>query len=90
MASKSHLERAGPEAQQLVIYLGWLMHRTWGGILAGSLFVLPPLLILIRRRWASGNESCRSRRQAFSIPGAEPGRRSRPPVLIACTPRSGG
>jgi chromate transporter len=37
----------GPEAQQLATYLGWLMHRTWGGILAGVLFVLPSLVILI-------------------------------------------
>jgi chromate transporter len=37
----------GPEAQQLATYLGWLMHRTWGGVLAGLLFVLPSLLILI-------------------------------------------
>ena len=31
----------GPEAQQLATYIGWLMHRTWGGIVAGGLFVLP-------------------------------------------------
>jgi len=37
----------GPEAQQLATYLGWLMHRTWGGIVAGVLFVLPSLVILI-------------------------------------------
>lgn len=37
----------GPEAQQLATYIGWLMHRSWGGIVAGSLFVLPSLLILI-------------------------------------------
>ncbi|MEY4712961.1 MAG: putative chromate transport protein full length [Pseudomonadota bacterium] len=37
----------GPEAQQLATYLGWLMHRTWGGVLAGLLFVLPSLVILI-------------------------------------------
>ena len=37
----------GPEAQQLATYLGWLMHRTWGGIVAGTLFVLPSLFILI-------------------------------------------
>ncbi len=36
----------GPEAQQLAIYIGWLMHRTKGGIVAGTLFVLPSLLIL--------------------------------------------
>ncbi|MGE7960239.1 chromate transporter, partial [Pseudomonas sp. NPDC089530] len=33
----------GPEAQQLATYIGWLMHRTWGGIIAGALFVLPSL-----------------------------------------------
>jgi chromate transporter len=37
----------GPEAQQLATYIGWLMHRTWGGIMAGGLFVLPSLFILI-------------------------------------------
>jgi chromate transporter len=36
----------GPEAQQLAIYCGWLLHRTWGGIAAGALFVLPSALIL--------------------------------------------
>jgi chromate transporter len=42
---------AGPEAQQLATYIGWLMHRTWGGIVAGGLFVLPSLLILIALSW---------------------------------------
>ncbi|MDE2600570.1 MAG: chromate efflux transporter [Rhodocyclaceae bacterium] len=37
----------GPEAQQLATYIGWLMHRTWGGVVAGALFVLPSLFILI-------------------------------------------
>jgi chromate transporter len=37
----------GPEAQQLATYIGWLLHRTWGGIAAGALFVLPSLCILI-------------------------------------------
>jgi len=37
----------GPEATQLATYIGWLMHRTWGGIVAGSLFVLPSVFILI-------------------------------------------
>ena len=37
----------GPEAQQLATYIGWLMHRTWGGVIAGGLFVLPALLILM-------------------------------------------
>ncbi len=41
----------GPEAQQLATYIGWLMHRTWGGIVAGLLFVLPSLLILIGLSW---------------------------------------
>jgi chromate transporter len=41
----------GPEAQQLATYIGWLMHGTWGGILAGSLFVLPSLFILIGLGW---------------------------------------
>ncbi len=41
----------GPEAQQLATYLGWLMHRTWGGIVAGALFVLPSLFILIGLSW---------------------------------------
>ncbi len=36
----------GPEAQQLAIYVGWLLHRTWGGIVAGSLFVIPSMVIL--------------------------------------------
>ncbi|MDP3086457.1 MAG: chromate efflux transporter [Rubrivivax sp.] len=41
----------GPEAQQLATYLGWLMHRSWGGVVAGALFVLPSLLILIVLSW---------------------------------------
>lgn len=41
----------GPEAQQLATYIGWLMHRTWGGIVAGLLFVLPSLFILIALSW---------------------------------------
>ncbi|HEY3433691.1 MAG TPA: chromate efflux transporter [Rhodocyclaceae bacterium] len=41
----------GPEAQQLATYIGWLMHRSWGGIVAGTLFVLPSLLILIALSW---------------------------------------
>lgn len=36
----------GPEAQQLATYIGWLLHRTLGGIVAGGLFVLPSVLIL--------------------------------------------
>jgi chromate transporter len=41
----------GPEAQQLATYIGWLMHRTWGGVVAGGLFVLPSLVILIALSW---------------------------------------
>ena len=41
----------GPEAQQLATYIGWLMHRTSGGIVAGALFVLPSLAILIALSW---------------------------------------
>ena len=41
----------GPEAQQLATYIGWLMHRTAGGIAAGALFVLPSLFILIALSW---------------------------------------
>ena len=41
----------GPEAQQLATYIGWLMHGTWGGIVAGALFVLPSLGILILLSW---------------------------------------
>ena len=36
----------GPEAQQLAIYIGWLLHRTAGGVVAGSLFVIPSMFIL--------------------------------------------
>jgi len=36
----------GPEAQQLAIYTGWLLHRTIGGIVAGAFFVLPSIFIL--------------------------------------------
>lgn len=42
----------GPEAQQLATYIGWLMHRTWGGIVAGGLFVLPAFVILTALSWA--------------------------------------
>ena len=41
----------GPEAQQLATYIGWLMHRTWGGIVAGGLFILPSVFILIALSW---------------------------------------
>lgn len=37
----------GPEAQQLATYIGWLMHRTWGGVVAGAFFVVPSIFILL-------------------------------------------
>lgn len=37
----------GPEAQQLAIYIGWLLHGTIGGVVAGTLFVLPSVFILL-------------------------------------------
>src|SRR5512134_1580686 len=36
----------GPEAQQLATYIGWLKHRTLGGVAAGALFVLPGFIII--------------------------------------------
>jgi len=41
----------GPEAQQLATYIGWLLHGVRGGIVAGGLFVLPSLFILIALSW---------------------------------------
>ncbi|MBS7808864.1 chromate efflux transporter [Variovorax sp. PCZ-1] len=41
----------GPEAQQLATYIGWLMHRTSGALVAGGLFVLPSFFILIALSW---------------------------------------
>jgi len=41
----------GPEAQQLATYIGWLMHRSAGGIAAGLLFVLPSLCLLVGLSW---------------------------------------
>ena len=41
----------GPEAQQLATYIGWLLHGTAGGIVAGMLFILPSLFILIALSW---------------------------------------
>src|SRR5829696_3708502 len=37
----------GPEAHQLAVYIGWLMHKTRGGLVAGTLFVLPGLLAIM-------------------------------------------
>src|SRR5919108_5242698 len=41
----------GPEAQQLATYVGWLLHKTWGGIMAGGRFLLPGLVVLIGAGW---------------------------------------
>lgn len=41
----------GPEAQQLATYLGWLMHRTWGGVVAGALFIFPSLILIVLLSW---------------------------------------
>jgi len=41
----------GPEAQQLAIYIGWLMHRTIGGVIAGTLFVLPGIIVIGALSW---------------------------------------
>jgi chromate transporter len=37
----------GPEAQQLATYIGWLMHRTLGGVIAGLLFVVPGAIVML-------------------------------------------
>ncbi|MEL3892288.1 chromate efflux transporter [Ferrovibrio sp. MS7] len=37
----------GPEAQQLATYIGWLLHRAWGGVVAGLLFILPGFLLIL-------------------------------------------
>src|SRR5579864_3449750 len=42
----------GPEAHELAIYIGWLLHRTRGGLVAGTLFVLPGLVALSALSWA--------------------------------------
>jgi chromate transporter len=41
----------GPEAQQLCIYVGWLLHRTFGGLIAGVFFVLPGLVSIMALSW---------------------------------------
>ena len=54
----------GPEAQQLATYIGWLMHRTLGGIMAGGLFVLPGVIAIMALSWvyALSARSASSRR----------------------------
>ena len=41
----------GPEAQQLAVYIGWLLHKTKGGLIAGTLFVLPGLVAIMALSW---------------------------------------
>src|ERR671919_1343886 len=41
----------GPEAQQLAVYIGWLLHKTKGGLVAGTLFVLPGLVSIMALSW---------------------------------------
>ena len=41
----------GPEAQQLAVYIGWLMHGTRGGVIAGTLFVLPGMIAIMALSW---------------------------------------
>src|SRR4029077_7978755 len=41
----------GPEAQQLATYVGWLMHRTKGGLMAGGLFILPGIICIMSLSW---------------------------------------
>jgi chromate transporter len=41
----------GPEAQQLTVYIGWLLHRTRGGLVAGTLFVLPGFAAIMALSW---------------------------------------
>src|SRR5207237_7277310 len=41
----------GPEAQQLATYIGWLLHRTKGGLIAGGLFVLPGMIAIMALSW---------------------------------------
>ena len=41
----------GPEAQQLAVYIGWLLHKTKGGLVAGTLFVLPGLIAIMALSW---------------------------------------
>ena len=41
----------GPEAQQLATYIGWLLHKTKGGLVAGLLFILPGALVIFALSW---------------------------------------
>jgi hypothetical protein len=92
----------GPEATQLAVYIGWLLHRTRGGIIAGVLFVLPSLLILIGLSWiylayghlpvVAGSSTASSRRwwpSCWPRPGASAAARcATAAVGIAAAPSS--
>ena len=41
----------GPEAQQLAVYIGWLLHKVKGGLVAGTLFILPGLIAIMALSW---------------------------------------
>ena len=79
----------GPEAQQLAIYIGWLLHGTWGGVVAGVFFVLPSVFILwglsaiyaaygTRSRRGGHLRGPETRRRRARRRGARQDRRSRP------------
>jgi hypothetical protein len=67
----------GPEAQQLATYIGWLMHRTLGGIIAGGLFVVPGIIAIMALSVvyaAYGNVPHSARRVAHRMPWLRRGR----------------
>jgi chromate transporter len=61
----------GPEAQQLATYIGWLMHRTWGGIVAGLFFGIKPAVtaIVLHAAWRIGSRALKSK-LLWAIAGA--------------------
>ena len=65
----------GPEAQQLAIYIGWLLHGTWGGIVAGAFFVLPSIFILLG--------ALRGLRRLRDAPGGRGDLRGLKPAVVA-------
>ncbi len=62
----------GPEAQQLAVYIGWLLNGTAGGLVAGILFVLPGCRRAARAVLASTSPSARRRRSPRCSPGSLP------------------
>ena len=75
----------GPEAQQLATYIGWLMHRSWGGVVAGGLFVLPSLFLLVGLSWIYMASAASRSSRACSTASSRRSRRSssRPPAASA-------